>query len=151
MTHEDLVERTAKWLRSKGYGTVVTRKAASGFEEPDAIGWKANGHSLLVECKASVADFRRDAGKSFRRLPALGMGSERVYMTPPDLLRPDMMPELWGLAEARQRGVRVVVEPQPHLKKNTGAELRLLLAHARLLEGVTRPIRRPAGGRPCLT
>lgn len=76
MTHAELVSRAARWLKSQGCGTIVATKLyVPGFEEPDAIGWWSHGRSLLVECKASRADFLRDAGKPFRRFPGLGMGS----------------------------------------------------------------------------
>lgn len=146
MTHAELVERAGRWLRSLGYGTVVTERLMGGVEEPDAIGWKASGFSMVVECKVSVEDFRRDARKPHRAHPELGMGHLRVYLTPPGLIQyPEFVPLNWGLAEAGVRGVRVVNKPQPQLGWDRFAELRWLIAYTRRREGVSKRLRQPTG------
>lgn len=66
-------------------------------EIADAIGWRG-GVSILVECKASLADFRADQKKVFRKHPKLGMGDWRVYLCEKDVIQPEMLPEGWGLA-----------------------------------------------------
>jgi hypothetical protein len=99
------------------------RSRRSNREIPDAIGWLRSGVSLLIECKASRGDFLSDAVKPSRRSgksgvpgsPALtvpkpelkptrkteGLGAYRFYLTPSGLLRPDELPEGWGLLELR--------------------------------------------------
>lgn len=77
-------------------------------EQPDAIGWEYSGKSTLVECKTSRADFFRDAGKSFRKHPDLGLGQHRYFLTPAGLVGFDDVPEGWGLLEVRGAGIRLV-------------------------------------------
>ncbi len=145
MTHAELVARAAKWLRSQGCGTVVAHKLpVTGFEEPDAIGWWSHGRSLLVECKASRADFLRDADKPFRRHPGLGMGARRVYMTPPGIIHEGELPAGWGLVEVSGRTAKVTVQPTDQTERNQHAELCLLIAHTRRVEGVSKRMRTPA-------
>lgn len=121
MTHAELVERAERWLRkTRGCGVVLTEFTAHHGEEPDAIGWANNGfQSILVECKASRNDFRADQQKPSRRrhtgpsaavVAGFRLGKERWYMTPPGLIRPDEVPEEWGLLEVGERQVRTVVK-----------------------------------------
>ena len=147
-THTALVDRAARWLRSQGCSTVVTRKSAGmGFEEPDAIGWKGFGWSLLVECKAGRADFLRDRKKPHRVHPSLGVGTRRVYFAPPGVIQPHELPPSWGLVEVSGQRCKVVVQPRDQPEKNRHAELCILLAHCRRLEGVRKPY--PGEPQPC--
>lgn len=67
-THDELVERALRWLRSRRCAPIFHR-CASCSEIPDAIGWsgsyKHHG-SIVIECKASRADFYADKKKRFR-------------------------------------------------------------------------------------
>ena len=108
MTHAELVDRAARWLRNTvGCGVVATEEYNVGRSIPDAIGWKSSC-SYLVECKATRSDFFADAKKHHRRYPDWGMGEVRYYMTPPGLVSPDEVPEHWGLLEARPKQVRIL-------------------------------------------
>lgn len=113
MTHAELVARAERWLRnSKKCGVVFAeRRTTTGHEVPDAIGWRFGVLSILVECKANRVDFLRDAKKFFRKNPEMGMGQRRYYMTPRGLVRPNEVPEGWGLLEAYGKVVRTIVEP----------------------------------------
>jgi len=93
-----LIQHSAAWLKRKGYPLVITDMTHAGSETADAIGWN-NKHSTLIECKASRSDFRSDASKSFRIKPDTGMGTFRYYCTPAGLLKPEELPEGWGLLE----------------------------------------------------
>lgn len=110
LTHAALVEVAARWLEStRRCSLVLTEFTCAGCETPDAIGWRiSEGWSVLVECKTSRADFRRDAEKLQRQHREASVGQERWYLTPPGLLRPDEVPEGWGLLEAGAR-VRIVL------------------------------------------
>lgn len=112
MTHDELVGRAVRWLRgTKRCGVVLAEVSGSGFEQPDAIGWKIGGtHSVLVECKTSRPDFLRDAKKWHRRA-GLGMGMERYYLAPPGVIRAEELQNGWGLAEVGAR-IRVVQEAE---------------------------------------
>src|ERR1700689_4914076 len=87
MTHAQLVEHAVRWLRSYRCGVVLSEQACVSGEMPDAIGWKRANHSVLVECKITRADFLADRAKPFRSKPERGVGCERFYLTPANLLR----------------------------------------------------------------
>jgi hypothetical protein len=102
-THADLVLAAAAWLRtSQRCAVVITDMVSAAGETPDAIGF-TSWHSILVECKASRGDFRRDADKACRRRGG-GMGNERFFMAPAGMLKPEDMPEGWGLLEVGEGG-----------------------------------------------
>jgi hypothetical protein len=106
LTHTELVERARKWLVGTQRCAVVLTECGCN-EIADAIGWKYNGQSILVECKVSRADFLRDKKKFHRRHPSSGMGMLRYYMASPKLISVDELPENWGLCEVHPKQVRV--------------------------------------------
>ena len=109
VTHGYLVERAARWLRnSRRCGVVITHQFAILSEVPDALGWQTSGHSILVECKTSCSDFRRDLKKPMRRRPDEGLGSKCYYLAPPGIVPPEELPEGWGLLECHPRTIRTV-------------------------------------------
>src|SRR5437763_578123 len=103
---------------------------------PDAIGWKRANHSVLVECKVTRADFLADHAKPFRLKPEQGVGSERFYLTPPALLKPEELPAGWGLLELRRGRIELVQSSAKNLRTATGLryEMNLLLASLRRVE-----------------
>ena len=99
MTHDDLVIRAEKWLKNQNCGVVFNdRFQATTFsgEQPDALGFRS-GCSIMIECKASRADFLADKKKRFRKEPELGVGDWRFYMCPPKVIEVHDLPENWGL------------------------------------------------------
>jgi hypothetical protein len=103
VTHAELVDRAATWLRSAWRCRVVITEMAGGSQVPDAIGWTGFA-SILVECKTSRGDFANDGKKYHRRAGRL-MGNYRFYLTEAGLLAPDEIPGRWGLAEIRGRRI----------------------------------------------
>ncbi len=105
ISHEELVKHAAIWLRydSQTHTIVITERSGSGSETPDAIGVSAGGWSTLIECKTSRADFLADKKKHFRRHAARGMGHRRYFMAPVGLLKPEELPENWGLIEIYEK------------------------------------------------
>lgn len=101
VTHEQLVKAGRLWLLNTHRCRVVAAELSTAIgETPDVIGF-TNTHSRLIECKTSRADFRADAKKLHHRAD-LGIGSLRWYLTPRDLVKPDEVPEGWGLLEYRK-------------------------------------------------
>ena len=110
MTHDDLVFRAERWLKSLGCGVVFRdefRPYTFNGEFPDAIGWR-DGLSFLVECKTSRADFLADKKKRFRKDPSLGMGDWRFFMCEPDVIKVDDLPEGWGLLYVLPKQIKKV-------------------------------------------
>ena len=99
ITHDDLVIRAEKWLKSQNCGVVFNDSfcpATSNGELPDAIGFRSEV-SILIECKATRSDFLSDKNKTFRKDPELGMGDWRFYMCPPNVIKIQDLPCGWGL------------------------------------------------------
>lgn len=108
--HDELCMRAAKFLKSNGFGVVFDDRyqAATGSGElPDAIGFR-NGTSCLIEVKVSRSDFLADKKKPFRAEPSLGMGDWRFYLCPKGLIKPEELPEGWGLLYATTKQIKKV-------------------------------------------
>jgi len=136
MTHAKLVEAAIAWLRRYRCGIVLSEQGCSSGEMPDAIGWKGKCHSVLAECKLSRADFLADREKQWRMDPEVALGCERYYVAPRGLLRPEEMPEGWGLLEMRGRQLVVSKRSKKKLRHPGGLmnEMNLLLASLRRVE-----------------
>ena len=68
-------------------------------ELPDVFAF-TKYHSVLIECKASRADFLKDKKKPFRQNPESGIGAMRFYLVNEGVAKPEEMPEKWQLIEA---------------------------------------------------
>src|SRR5579883_3112351 len=120
MTHALLVRAAIAWLRRYRCGVVLSEQACISGEVPDALGWKRACHSVLIECKISRADFLADRAKPFRREPGLGVGSERFYLVPRNLIRPEELPAGWGLLQYYDRGVHMLCPSRKDLRTEEG-------------------------------
>jgi hypothetical protein len=141
MTHAQLVAKAVYWLRRYRCGVVLSEQACASGEMPDAIGWKSACHSVLVECKVTRSDFLADRAKPFRVKPEQGVGCERFYLVPVGLLRPEELPQGWGLIELRQNKIETVHPSAKNLRTATGfrCEMNLLLASLRRVEVRVEP------------
>ena len=52
MTHAELVQRAAKWLRGKKYTVFTECGAKHSREVPDVIGFSKTGSSIVIECNS---------------------------------------------------------------------------------------------------
>jgi hypothetical protein len=152
VTHEQLVKAGKIWLLNTKRCRVVATELVTGVQEqPDIIGWQ-NFKSFMIECKVSRSDFFADAKKS-HRLPKCGMGEMRWYLTPRGLVKPEEVPDGWGLIEHRHSNhikryyIKELVKPLKREKYADGPgqveERAMLVAIAwRALEAqkLTRPL-----------
>jgi hypothetical protein len=136
MTHAQLVQKAVTWLRGYRCGVVLSEQACRSGEMPDAIGWKRACHSVLIECKITRADFLIDREKLFRQKPELGLGCERFYLTPADMLRPEELPSGWGLLECHSRKILMLRPSTKNFRTAVGFkyEMNFLLASLRRVE-----------------
>lgn len=105
LTHDYICDRAVKWLLNMGCSIAVKEITCWATQErPDAIGF-IDGFGAVVEVKTSRADYLRDAKKPHR---AKGMGAYRYFMTPPNLLKPEELPDGWGLVEVHGKICRVI-------------------------------------------
>ena len=140
ISHASLVALGVRWL-SRRSSTVFYEFAAYGKETPDIIGW-SSGISTLIECKASRADFLRDAKKTVRKKPAAGMGQRRYYLCPPGVINREDLPGKWGLLFVKKGHITVEREAGGNPRRSLIAEVRFLnsmLRRAQIRIG-TRPL-----------
>ncbi len=140
LTHKELVDRARRWL----HGTlkcslVITEPRYHALtEQPDAIGWAPEMEipfpSYIVEVKTCLSDFYSDRAKPGRRDPTKGMGQYRYYLTAKGLLKKDMIPDGWGLAEV----CRSVVRIRRHAVRRKSGQYNQLEEHGLLLKHCER-------------
>jgi len=135
-SHALLVEKAVEWLRTRyRCGVILSEQYCSTGEVPDAIGWKKQSRSVVVECKVSRADFLADRNKSFRQRPEEALGCERFYLAPAEMILPDELPNGWGLLEYARREVRLVKKP---IRKSQRSEIGLMKEMNLLLASLKR-------------
>jgi len=110
MKHYQLVESGFKWLTKFGCAFVFKELVTSAKETPDVIGFKGSA-TILIECKTSRSDFKSDAKKVFRQLPAEGMGRFRFYLCPEGLIKVEELPKNWGLLYVKKEKAYMVHNP----------------------------------------
>jgi hypothetical protein len=152
-SHADLVFRARTWLTNTRKCAVVLSEVGSWnlSEIPDAIGWTPKGHSILIECKASRADFLRDTEKQSRQDDYFkALGAFRYYFVPAiektglPVIRPeDELPEGWGVlvvgaknrvtvaVDATHMDMAVEERGHPLVRGRRDAEIILLVAELR--------------------
>lgn len=143
-THDELTRRAARWLRNTRRCSIVLQepRAFWALEIPDAIGFRSDGRSIVVEAKVTRVDFLGDKHKRHRRLDRAscgrpGMGIERWYLIDGHATEAVWKPgdELhgWGVLECR--GSRCYKRVQPrNLARQPDPELALLVAKIRRME-----------------
>ena len=137
-THKQLCDRAAHWLQQSKYCRVVLieRNGGCGGEEPDAIGWTSHGFSYLIEIKVSRSDFLADKHKPHRRNPETAMGRVRFYLCPKGMIKPEEMPEGWGLLWATEHQIRLQNSDdlinRKHFEINLDKEMQMLIHNYRL-------------------
>lgn len=152
MTHQDLVEMAAQWLSvEKRCPIVLPEFRALGEEVPDVIGFFDDGASILIECKASLVDFKSDCHKSYRtkfedmedaedELSDNGMGNYRYYFVHEDLLSTkDKILTGWGLLETDGFDIKETIEAKYFCNAKKRNELKLLTNAIRRLGIVITP------------
>lgn len=132
MTHEELRKRAVKWLAAScNCGVVLSEMVCynAGNEIPDAIGWK-HTHSILVEVKVSRSDFLANKRK-FHAAAGLGMGRERVFMCPPNIIEPEDLYDGYGLLWVEGKIVRWKVRPERRNDFDRDGEMAMLVSALR--------------------
>lgn len=136
MNHATLVARGERFLRRrlKALAVLAEPRGAPNGEHPDVIGWLADGSSIVLEAKTTRKDFKAEASrverKEFRREPELGMGNQRFYIAPPNVIaESELLGTGWGLIVAYPT-TNLIMLDSGHFHRNANAELRLLIRRA---------------------
>lgn len=104
LTHKDLVDIAYKWILNNGHCGIAFKELSTlNREIPDVIGF-ASDYSAIIECKVSRTDFLKDKNKEFRKNPQLGMGIQRFYCCPTNLIKIEELPDKWGLIYVNEKG-----------------------------------------------
>jgi hypothetical protein len=112
--HTELVNMAYDWVLKRttcGCAFKELNSLACNGEFPDVIGFGSGGHSVVVECKTNRQDFLRDAKKSFRKNPKLGMGTQRYFLCPRNVINIEDLPKGWGLIWAVKSKPKVIYSP----------------------------------------
>lgn len=98
-THREGCEIAARFLhKNMNCGAVfIEPNPTTNSESPDAIGFRPDNCSVLMEVKVSRGDFLSDRKKPHRMDPALGMGDWRFYVCPEGVIKVEDLPAKWGL------------------------------------------------------
>ena len=136
MTHDQLIHRAMRWLLRQRCAVVITEMASGITETPDAIGFHP-GYSVVIECKTSRVDFLSDKHKFYRRSLEDGMGDQRYYLAPKEIIKPSELPEKWGLLYPSGRGVGITQYADFIKKKNWCGEITLLISAIRRIDGAS--------------
>lgn len=126
VTHSEGCAIAARYLKNHlNCGMIFTEVLPfNNRESPDAIGFRPNGLTVLMEVKVSREDFLNDKYKEFRKSPHLGMGDYRFYVCPPDIIKPEDLPEKWGLFYITPRkSLKPIVAPPQLTQLYSFAEL----------------------------
>lgn len=117
LTHKELVNYAAIWLgSSKQYehrrlkAKWILTEWSGKREQPDVWGIGSFG-TIMIECKASRTDFLADKKKEFRN-DGTGCGKWRLYASNKSIIKPEDLPEGWGLIEPYGNGMKLIVTPQ---------------------------------------
>lgn len=126
-SHDELVKRAVRWLRiTQKCKPIFTEMVTAAGTTPDVIGW-FYGASRLIEVKTSRSDFFADRKKLAFQAPNWSMGRLRWYLTPENLVRPDEVPDGWGLIHVVGQSIRIIVEAPERLLTPQSQEQEILM------------------------
>ena len=96
----------------KTYNIVAVELNVIGVENPDV--WGYDGYStVVIEVKVSHSDFLADQKKYWRNVePENQLGNNRWYLCPEGIIKPNELPDGWGLLYWDGKQIRPVVAPK---------------------------------------
>lgn len=130
-THSDLCQIGANYLFKKGIArfhrpVIVVCEFERLGECPDVFGLGYN--TYLIEVKVSRPDFLKDKKKRWRSRPEIGLGNYRSYLCPEGLIRPDELPDKWGLLYAKENGEITVITYPDYQLSDPSADMSIALS-----------------------
>ena len=140
--HDEIKYKAANWLkrhksniRVPNCPTIVADLVSLNTtgEVPDVIGWNSY-LSVLIEVKVSRNDFLKDNKKRFRQFGEFGMGDLRFYCCPKGMIKPEELPEKWGLLYYNEKKRIEFIKPAEKQDANLVSERGILLSVIRRLK-----------------
>ena len=92
----------------------------------------------MIEVKVSRADFIADAKKPFRINPDQGIGASRYYCCPEGMIKPEELPNKWGLLWLTDNGI-VMIKEGERIHANSQSEATIFASIMRR-EGVKQQL-----------
>ena len=140
MSHEELVDKAAKWLKRHPDNMFVPNcpiiakelvTMNTTGEIPDIMGWNYCT-SVKIEVKTSKADFLRDKKKRYLNY-GKGMGEFKYYCCPIGVLSIHDIPDGWGLLCVNNKGKVIHAKKAEKQETNHDSERAMLLSMIRRL------------------
>ncbi|MGI4991081.1 hypothetical protein ACRXCV_00495 (plasmid) [Halobacteriovorax sp. GFR7] len=138
MTHDEAIQRVLPMggksrANGKGFTAHLSFYEVMGGngrnrESPDVIFFRSDGVTDLIEVKVDRTDFLRDKKKDFRKYPKKGMGRYRYYACPEHLIKPEDLPDGWGLIWIPEEGEPYFKIKSSEFESNYLAERDLLFS-----------------------
>lgn len=104
--HREIAIKATKFimrLHSCNLGAFEFTGGWNGGEYVDGVAINSDA-VYVIEAKVSRADFLADRKKPHRADPAYGLGQYRYYACPEGMIKPEELPERWGLIYINSRG-----------------------------------------------
>lgn len=128
-THTGCIELVSRYF-DKRCGVVLPDFFSHNTEIADVMAWDYR-FSYMIEVKVSRSDFHADKKKYFRMWPKRGMGNFRYYACPTGLIKPEEVPDGWGLLYVNGKGGVRQRKEALFQERNLEAEHHLLYYYAR--------------------
>ena len=100
------------WLVIAECPTTTGASRRGEYTRLDALAfaaWPSQGYRLIAyEIKVSRADFMREIQRPIKREPAERMCGECFFVTPPGIVKPEEVPEGWGLLVGTKKGDKLI-------------------------------------------
>lgn len=108
MNHTDLCKRTAeRFVKTMA----IYESTMLACEKPDVLNFDSSGNTELYEIKMSRSDFLADKSKYCRNDRRPGkLGDVRYFVCYGDFIKPEELPEGWGLYHFIKGKFRKIVE-----------------------------------------
>jgi len=105
LTHSIVAIKATKFIKRLHGCFIGAVEFSGGWSGENVDGIAFNGYgSFLIEAKMSRSDFLADKKKQFRCNPSDGVGRYRYFACPEGLIKPEELPEKWGLIYISPKG-----------------------------------------------
>ncbi len=127
MTSEDIKRALRFKFSAPEWAWFCELRDAAGFQSLRALDfwaihtWPSKGHlTVAAEVKVTRGDFIRELNNPSKRESAENYARETYFAAPKGLIKPEELPERWGLIEVGEKGnarttVRAAQREEPHL------------------------------------
>lgn len=114
ISHQELNTKAANYAhRTLNAGIVLIEHQCRGNNEIIDVAAFRSSIVVNIEVKVSRSDFLKDKSKPHRKPGACSMGHFRFYCCPAGVIKPEDLPEGWGLLEYHQKSDSIKCKSGP--------------------------------------